>query len=295
MLEQDEIIPSTYDKVFKAVWQDNRNKNLLAFFLSEFIKLSQKEIYDKITFVNTELPKENYKEKGMITDLLIGIPKILTNLEMNRKLDKGQIKKSNNYAHKLVVEITKTNGKYEIVLQVNLDASLNFESELSTEYMMRSQDGKSCIDENYIIYHINMVKIVYKYYNNCRLTRFEKIIVMMCTRSIKVLEELAEGDEELMTFKKTLEEIGKDNGIIGLYNEDEMNELVYQTNLKESHEEGIRIGDQIGFERGDRQGFERGKESTTMKIAKKLLKLGTSIKDISEATGLTQKQIKELS
>ena len=31
MLEQDEIIPSTYDKVFKAVWQDNRNKNLLAF------------------------------------------------------------------------------------------------------------------------------------------------------------------------------------------------------------------------------------------------------------------------
>ena len=140
-----------------------------------------------------------------------------------------------------------------------------------------------------------MVKIVYKYYNNCKLTRFEKIIVMMCTRSIKVLEELAEGDEELMTFKKTLEEIGKDNGIIGLYNEDEMNELVYQTNLKESHEEGIRIGDQIGFERGDRQGFERGKESTTMKIAKKLLKLGTSIKDISEATGLTQKQIKELS
>ena len=70
-----------------------------------------------------------------------------------------------------------------------------------------------------------------------------------------------------------------------------MNELVYQTNLKESHEDGIRIGDQIGFERG----VECGKESTTMKIAKKLLKLGTSIKDISEATGLTQKQIKELS
>ena len=291
MLEQDEIIPSTYDKVFKAVWQDNRNKNLLAFFLSEFIKLSQKEIYDKITFVNTELPKENYKEKGMITDLLIGVPKILTNLEMNRKLDKGQIKKSNNYAHKLVVEITKTNGKYEIVLQVNLDASLNFESELSTEYMMRSQDGKLCIDENYIIYHINMVKIAYKYYNNCRLTRFEKIIVMMCTRSIKVLEELAEGDEELMTFKKTLEEIGKDNGIIGLYNEDEMNELVYQTNLKESHEDGIRIGDQIGFERG----VECGKESTTMKIAKSLLKYGMSVADIAKNTGLTQKQVKELS
>ena len=162
--------------------------------------------------------------------------------------------------------------------EVNLDASLNFESELSTEYMMRSQDGKLCIDENYIIYHINMVKIVYKYYNNCRLTRFEKIIVMMCTRSIKVLEELAEGDEELMTFKKTLEEIGKDNGIIGLYNEDEMNELVYQTNLKESHDEG----------------FKMGKESTTMKIAKKLLKLGTSIKDISEVTGLPLSEIKKL-
>ena len=258
MLQNDEIVPGTYDKVFKAVWQDPRNKNLLAFFLSEFIKLSQKEIYNRMVFTNTELSKENYLEKGMITDLLIGVPKILTNLEMNRKIDKGQIKKSNGYAHKLVVEITKTNGKYEIVLQVNLDATLNFDGELSTEYMMRSKDGKSCIDENYIIYHINMVKIVYKYYTNCRFTRFEKIIVMMCTRSIKVLEELAKGDDELMTFKKTLEEIGKDNGIIGLYNEDEMNEFAYQTNLKESHDEGIKIGVQIGFERGSRQGFEQG-------------------------------------
>ena len=70
-----------------------------------------------------------------------------------------------------------------------------------------------------------------------------------------------------------------------------MNELVYQTNLKESHEDGIRIGNQIGFERG----VECGKESTTMKIAKSLLKYGMSVADIAKNTGLTQKQVKELS
>ena len=130
----------------------------------------------------------------MITDLLIASLKTLFNLEMNKAPDKGRIKKNNGYAHKLATYTSKTNGKYNKLIQINFNASINFDNELSSEYMIRSRDGKTCADENYVIHHISMVKIVYKYYNNNRLNKFEKAIVMMYTSDKKVLEELSKGD-----------------------------------------------------------------------------------------------------
>lgn len=185
LLEQNKVIPATFDKIFKSIWQDERNKKLLSYMISFITKLNKKELYNNMEFKNSEIPKENFKEKGMITDLLIASLKTLFNLEMNKAPDKGRIKKNNGYAHKLATYTSKTNGKYNKLIQINFNASINFDNELSSEYMMRSRDGKTCADENYIIHHISMVKIVYKYYNNNRLNRFEKAIVMMYTSDKK--------------------------------------------------------------------------------------------------------------
>ena len=244
-----------------------------------------------MVFKNTELPKANFKEKGMITDLLITSLKTLFNLEMNKTPDKGRIKKNNGYAHKLAIETSKTNGKYNKLIQINFNASVNFDNELSSEYMMRSRDGKTCADENYIIHHISMVKIVYKYYNNNRLNKFEKAIVMMYTDDKKVLEELSKGDEDLMKLKETIEEKSRDDEIIGLYNEKEMQDYVNQINLEDSHEEGYKIGK----EAGKKEGLKEGKENALIETAKRFLNLGISVKDIAKGTGLTEKEINNLS
>ena len=282
LLMQNKVIPATFDKIFKSIWQDERNKKLLSYMISFITKLNKKELYNNMEFKNTEIPKENFKEKGMITDLLIASLKTLFNLEMNKAPDKGRIKKNNGYAHKLATYTSKTNGKYNKLIQINFNASINFDNELSSEYMMRSSDGKTCADENYIIHHISMVKIVYKYYNNNRLNKFEKAIVMMYTSDKKVLEELSKGDEDLMNLKETIEEKSMDDEIIGLYNEKEMQDYVNQINLEDSHEEGYKMGK------------EEGKKNALIETAKRLLNLGINVKDISKGTGLTEKEIENL-
>jgi len=291
LLEQNKVIPATFDKIFKSIWQDERNKNLLSYMISFITKLNKKALYNNMVFKNTELPKANFKEKGMITDLLITSLKTLFNLEMNKTPDKGRIKKNNGYAHKLAIETSKTNGKYNKLIQINFNDSVNFDNELSSEYMMRSRDGKTCADENYIIHHISMVKIVYKYYNNNRLNKFEKAIVMMYTDDKKVLEELSKGDEDLMKLKETIEEKSRDDEIIGLYNEKEMQDYVNQINLEDSHEEGYKIGK----EAGKKEGLKEGKENALIETAKRFLNLGISVKDIAQGTGLTEKEINNLS
>ena len=282
LLMQNKVIPATFDKIFKSIWQDERNKKLLSYMISFITKLNKKELYNNMEFKNTEIPKENFKEKGMITDLLIASLKTLFNLEMNKAPDKGRIKKNNGYAHKLATYTSKTNGKYNKLIQINFNASINFDNELSSEYMMRSRDGKTCADENYIIHHISMVKIVYKYYNNNRLNKFEKTIVMMYTSDKKILEELSKGDEDLMNLKETIEEKSMDDEIIGLYNEKEMQDYVNQINLEDSHEEGYKMGK------------EEGKKNALIETAKRLLNLGINVKDISKGTGLTEKEIENL-
>ena len=286
LLMQNKVIPATFDKIFKSIWQDERNKKLLSYMISFITKLNKKELYNNMEFKNTEIPKKNFKEKGMITDLLIASLKTLFNLEMNKAPDKGRIKKNNGYAHKLATYTSKTNGKYNKLIQINFNASINFDNELSSEYMMRSRDGKTCADENYIIHHISMVKIVYKYYNNNRLNRFEKAIVMMYTSDKKVLEELSKGDEDLMNLKETIEEKSMDDEIIGLYNEKEMQDYVNQINLEDSHEEGYKMG--------KKEGKEEGKKNALIETAKRLLNLGINVKDISKGTGLTEKEIENL-
>lgn len=286
LLMQNKVIPATFDKIFKSIWQDERNKKLLSYMISFITKLNKKELYNNMEFKNTEIPKENFKEKGMITDLLIASLKTLFNLEMNKAPDKGRIKKNNGYAHKLATYTSKTNGKYNKLIQINFNASINFDNELSSEYMMRSRDGKTCADENYVIHHISMVKIVYKYYNNNRLNKFEKAIVMMYTSDKKVLEELSKGDEDLMNLKETIEEKSMDDEIIGLYNEKEMQDYVNQINLEDSHEEGYKMG--------KKEGKEEGKKNALIETAKRLLNLGINVKDISKGTGLTEKEIENL-
>ena len=72
------IIPASFDKLFKAVWQDPRNKNLLSYVLSKLLLLNENAISQNLVFKNTELPKEKYEDKGLglITDLIMAFFKL---------------------------------------------------------------------------------------------------------------------------------------------------------------------------------------------------------------------------
>ena len=98
ILMPGKIIPASSDKVFKAIWQDERNKNLLSYMISKLLLINKNGIYQNLVFKNTELPKRKYEDKGLITDLIIAFLNYVVNFEMNNTYDPGRIIK-NNYYH----------------------------------------------------------------------------------------------------------------------------------------------------------------------------------------------------
>ena len=62
---------ASFDKVFKAIWQDERNKNLLLYKISKLLLINKNRIYQNLVFKNTELSEEKYENKGLIIDLII--------------------------------------------------------------------------------------------------------------------------------------------------------------------------------------------------------------------------------
>ena len=153
---------------------------------------------------------------------------------------------------------------------------------------MRDEDNKVCTDKSYLTIDIYLAKALHKYYNEGKdkLSRLEKVFVMLITDEISVLQDVSEGDEELMMLKKTIEAMSNDDGIIGLYDKEEMDEFERSQGLQYAKNEGLEIG------RAD--GIEIGKENALIETAKNLLALKMNIEDIAKATGLSPCVIKSL-
>ena len=288
ILEKGKVVPASFDKVFKAVWHDPKNKKLLSFVLSKLLFLDKNTIYKNLSFKNTELPKEKYEDKGLITDLIMEFLNYIVNFEMNNTDDPGKITKNNYYHHGLVITSTKAGKEPKIVIQVNFNSKLPFNGKSIVNTMMCDEKNTICTDESYITINIYLAKALYKYYNvgKDKLSRLEKIFVMHVTDEISVLEDVSEGDEELMTFKKTIEAMSNDDGIIGLYDKAEMDEF--------ERSQGLQIAKNEGFELGNKHGFELGKENALIETAKKMYKSGMSVNDIYKYTGLSKQKIKSL-
>ena len=207
---------------------------------------------------------------------------------MNNTYDPGRIIKNNYYHYGLVITSTKAGKEPKIVVQVNFNVKLTSNGGTIVNTMMRDVDNKICTDESYITINIHLAKSLYKYYNEGKdkLSRIEKIFVMLVTDEISVLEDVSEGDEELMMLKKTIEAMSNDDGIIGLYDKDEMDEFERSQGLQYAKKEGIEIG------RADE--IKIGKENALLETAKNLLKSGDSVQKISKVTGLSPCVIKPL-
>ncbi len=65
--------------------------------------------------------------------------------------------------------------------------------------------------------------------------------------------------------------------------------------LKEGHKKGHKKGHEEGKEEGLKEGRAEGVKQTSFDIAKRMLEKGIDIETISELTGLTEKEISELS
>ena len=110
----------------------------------------------------------------------------------------------------------------------------------------------------------------------------------MITASREELEFLAEkGDDFMKKIQKQVEKLNDENYFANFISVEEDERKIRNTYFANGKEEGEK--------RGIANGIKMGKENALIKTAKNLLKYGMSVADIAKNSGLSQKQIKELS
>ena len=130
--------------------------------------------------------------------------------------------------------------------------------------------------------HIDMMKSYNKYLNKEELTKLDKELVILMLDDYLEIKKLAEGDEELMEVADKLYELTDNINNIGLYDPEK----------RRIEEEALKIEYHSNIAR--EQGIKSGASNEKKSIAKNLLNMGISKKDIMKATGLTKKQVSTL-
>ena len=289
MRERGEVVPGCADCVFKNLLQLDELKGILSYMLSEITGIDKDYIYENLTFTNTELSKNNYLEKGKITDLLVDICDNRINLEMNSILDKGTLNKGNSYHHNLAssnLYRSESYTNFRKIIQIcfnKKDTLEKFGKESIVEFKMRSKDGKYCLDENFINYQINLEEIHDKYYNKGEeISRLEKILLLLTIEKEKDLDKVSKGDKELIVMTDKIKDFSEDPLLVGLYDEEKARQQVNAINIEAAEEKGRSLG------------LKEGSKQKELEIAKNMLAENTDISFITRVTGLTKEEIEEL-
>ena len=279
LLEKGEVLPASNDYIYKAVMTDCfLFKADITHRITGIPKdLILKTYYEK----NSEYVISNAIEKGKRSDILFGVKGYIINYELNNRYSLALIIRNDNYLDKVKIDISNHMYTYEtmpMAIQINLN-NFNHLNMKNTIELFKSRDKNGVVEDvKWKKYHISIKKVYRKYKKGLELTKLEKEILILRLRKIEEIEKIAEGDVELMEVANKLKDLSLDINTIGLYDEAEDNEKMMRS-LREE---------------GEKDGIEKGANNEKKSIAKNLLNMGISKKDIMKATGLSKKQIARL-
>lgn len=270
-LRKKEVIPGTFDAVFKAVLTEE--KEVLAEIIELVIGIPKEEVIKNGVIINSEYVRENISETDKKSDLLISIGDNVINLEMDRRYYSGSNKKNNKYIHKIVNHYNPKNTVQICFTSYKEGEELKGEKKSIRKYMFQDSDGNV---EDYGLekYKIDLEYIENKYYNNDELTRREKIFLMFKESNREKLKEISKGDKIMDKIYKRLDKLSEDKALSLLYDEKEREEEKKQAEIEYAEEHGLNKG--------------------IKQTAKNMLERNMNIDVVAEITGLSLEEVIKL-
>lgn len=305
--KEGKVVPATYDVVFKSVMQDEKCRDFLIEIICECTKLKKNYVKKNLVIGNNEFPVKNINEKRKITDLVISVNSNIINLEMNNYYYIGLIERNDIYLNSL--RSLKVGQEYENlnkIIQINFDNFELFDERTIIKFMIMDEERHIKETENYEKYHINLKRIKEKYYNKEVLTLFERRLLILALDNKKDLEKIAGEDIMMENVKEKIITLSEEDAMILCYDEEEHKEKVrravtatekaearkigFAEGHAEGHAEGRAEGRAEGIKKGHKEGLEEGKQI----IIKKLIDNGMSKEEISNVTGVSLENIKDI-
>ena len=278
-----ELIPGTYDFMFKAIMLDNANKDYLIGIISNVTGIKKEDLND-IKVQNVEHIVDNKKDKKMRSDIIVNIGNNIINLEMNKDYYDGLFLKNDAYMHKISSSLYKEDEDYidvKKVIQINLNNFDSFKKNKEIyKFIYMEEDTNIILPENPIKYYIDLEYI----YNTCYnkpveyLSEFERYCLLLKAETRKFAKKIAGDDNIMKKIEKRIEELNEDENILGLYDAEEEARKVWNTRLKYEVNKAVN----------------KAEKNEQIKIAKNMLNENIDISIIMKCTNLTKEEIEEL-
>ena len=289
--EKLSLVPLTYDKAFKRIFRTNLD--ILKDFLKDVIPLDiDKEC--NIRLMDGELPKENMKEKGKIIDIYVILDgKVYVDIEMNRSKFETVLERNIKYKDKLSSMLPESSEDFTTITskklyQLNLNA-YPYEKildDIIVLYGLKTHHIYSS-DECMVVKSLERYRDLY--YNKGNKEKDVIWLTILTSRTFTELYELSRHILSKEKVKKLMEaaiSMSKDGFILHEWQKDKFDALVKYNEIEDAKKEGKSLGIE--------EGKNIGTKEKAIEIAKNLLNMKMSIKDISKATGLTEEEIKKL-
>ena len=297
--EKGLIVPGVYDKVFKAIMQDNTCREYLIEILFELTKLPKEYIKENLIIKNSELPLERLKEKQKITDIIVEIQNNIINLEMNNFYYKGLIERNDMYLNELrKLYFDKDYTDIPKIIQINFNNFKKHGNRSIMKFVIMDEETHIKETEYYEKYHIYLKRINEKYYNNEKLIRLEKLMLLLILDKKEELEKVLAEDEVMKSVGEKIITLSEDSAMILCYDEEEHKEnvrrAVTKTEIEEAVSEAKEKAIKEGIKEGKKVGIKEGRQKGIEEVAKNLIKENVDINIVLSATGLTVEELKKI-
>lgn len=277
--EKDIYIPYYFDLMFYKIFGDDNDLESIIYLFELLLDIK----VDSLRILNDKVVGDKIKTKKSFLDLLLLInEKIKVNIEVNT--DTSQIIKERNinFILKVVSNDYKLGEDYRLL---NKHYQFNFNVEKNTNYsiehyVFKEINSDKILTEKIEIVNINLSYYTEKCYNEgaSKLNQFEKLMALLGAKDNRIEEML---NKEKGTLKKIMDKgknYRKDSEIIEMYDREQIMKQVHDEEIIKTTEE---VTNKVTID-------------TTKKIAINMIEKGIKDDDISDVTGLSIEELKEL-
>ena len=271
------------DTMLKAMFQNENRIKYSAKFLSYFIDVEYENILNNICLAKNELDKNNENDKGERCDYVALLSDTSLNIEVNNNSSLEVLERNMEYAHRLYSKKIKRgeeNYQYTQVIQFNLNNFAFKGNDKIVDIYTVTNDDNIGLSNKLIFVQIYVPNLRKKWYTKGMksLSEEEKYILALVEMDLDKLNDL--GGENIMDeYVKEAEEVSFEGGVGEAYDKEWA-----------LRDQGYRDG----LSQGKAEGFSQGKIENKKEIAKNMLSKAMEVELISEITGLSIEEIKNL-
>ena len=267
------------DRVFKAVFVNDKDKRLLECILKETLNKS----VNIVKFHITELAVKTISERVKMLDVLIEIDKDKYILcEVNSSF--SYITKERNlvFLETYSSQIIKRGDDYtktDKIILINYNFIENLGGPILRHFTYRDEDG-ICYSDKRMIINVNMDKLLKNYYNGIGKEEYKHLAMLDMDK--ENLFELSQTDKLAKKYYDKLMELNTNQEFVQLLSNDEEYEMYVKSEISEAREDARK------------EGIEEGSKESKLEIAKAMVKKNMDINLIAEVTNLPVEEIKTL-